>query len=268
MNRCTRLIASVTTLCVSLICFTSLSLSSSPAHAKRQVTTITKTQKVSRRTRRATSVKRSARRSSARRTAARRVSRQNRSRQNFLASRHHRRSSYRRHYQRSRGRSFGRSRRTVVRHRATRSGVTSSRAGFMHRTLFEVGGSTFAPLKGEVVSGLHLAIGSRLGPVAGVLETQFAQGEHGAELNDINAQLRIYLPLGHNAELYPMVAFGQSHLLSDQGTSHMDLGLGAQFNLTPNFALGARYSARVIAEQIGDVPSNGHNLTAQVALQF
>ena len=138
----------------------------------------------------------------------------------------------------------------------------------MHRTIFEVGGSTFSPLKGEAVSGLHLAIGSRIGPVAGVLETQFAQGEQSAELNDINAQLRIYLPLGHNAELYPMVAFGQSNLLSEQGTSHLDLGLGAQFNLTSNFAVGARYSARIIAEEIGGVPSNGHNLTAQVALQF
>ena len=138
----------------------------------------------------------------------------------------------------------------------------------MNRTILEVGGSMFSPLKGDAVSGLHVAIGSRLGPVAGVVETQFSQGELGAQLNDFNAQLRIYLPLGHNAELYPLFAIGQSDLLSDRSASHMDLGLGAQFNLTDHFAIGARYGARIIAEEVDGVPSNGHNLTAQVALRF
>ena len=115
---------------------------------------------------------------------------------------------------------------------------------------------------------MHLAMGSRMGPIAGLIETQFSQGELGAELNDLNAQLRIYLPLGNNAEIFPLIAIGQSDLLSDRSASHMDLGIGAQVNLNEHFAVGARYSARIIADEVEGVPSNGHNLTAQASIRF
>jgi hypothetical protein len=146
--------------------------------------------------------------------------------------------------------------------------VTSSRAGFTNSVLFEVGGSVFAPLQGEVSSGLHLALGSRLGPIGGVIETQFAQDQAGARLSDLNAQLRIYLPLGDNAELFPLIAVGESNIFSQRSSSHIDLGIGAQLNVTRHFAVGARYSARLIADEIDGDPTNGHNLTAQVAVRF
>ena len=288
MDTLSRLNTHILAICAVLIGFASLNLSDRSAHAAPQMTKTTTTKKVSRRTRRIkkskrqvtrrhstrstmrSSTRRSARRSTrskARRVAhrtSRRVERRNAPSQNFLASRHRRQRTYRR----SSTRSYGQSRRTVVRHRSTRPRVTSSHAGFMNQTVLEVGSSMFSPLKGEAISGLHVAVGSRIGPVGGVVETQFTQAENGAELSDLNAQLRIYLPLGRNTEIYPMVAFGQSDLLSDRSASHMDLGIGAQLNLTDHFAIGARYGARIIAEEIDGVPSNGHNLTAQVALRF
>jgi hypothetical protein len=134
--------------------------------------------------------------------------------------------------------------------------------------ILEFGGALFSPLQGNIVSGLQLAVGSRLGPVAGVIETQITQGEMGAKLSDLNAQLRVYLPLGHNTEIYPLVAVGQANLLGDLSSSHLDLGLGAQFNISENFGVGARYSARLISELVNGVPTNGHNLTAQMAFTF
>ena len=97
---------------------------------------------------------------------------------------------------------------------------------------------------------------------------QFAQSELGAQLHDINAQLRVYLPLGPNAEIYPLIAIGEAGPLGSSSASHFDLGIGAQLNVNRHLAVGARYSARLIAEEVNGAPANGHNLTAQVALRF
>jgi opacity protein-like surface antigen len=119
-----------------------------------------------------------------------------------------------------------------------------------------------------VTSGLQLAVGSRLGPIGGLIETQFAQDQEGARMSDLNAQLRIYLPLGDHAEVYPLLALGQANLLSSRSASHLDLGIGAQFNVNRHLAVGARYSARLIADKVNGDPTNGHNLTAQIAVRF
>ena len=126
----------------------------------------------------------------------------------------------------------------------------------------------FSPIQGEVTSGLQLAIGSRLGPVAGVLEAQFAEQETGAELQDVNAQLRVYLPVNPLVEMFPLVAIGQSNLGNDEGVSHLDLGIGAQLKLGEHLAIGGRYSARMISETSEGQPTNGHNLLAHVSLRF
>lgn len=139
----------------------------------------------------------------------------------------------------------------------------------MNDILLEVGGQVFSPIQGEISSGLQLALGSRLGPVAGVVEAQFAQEEKGsAELQDLNAQLRVYLPLSPFVEMYPMVAVGHSTLGGDEGSSHLDLGIGAQLKLGDHLAVGGRYSARIISETEGGKPTNGHNLLASVSLKF
>jgi len=99
------------------------------------------------------------------------------------------------------------------------------------------------------------------------VEAQFSQGQLGAELKDLNAQLRIYLPISPNVELFPMAAIGHSYD-GDEGRSHLDLGIGAQLNLTDHFAIGGRYSARMIAEENDGLPTNGHNLLAQASIRF
>ena len=126
----------------------------------------------------------------------------------------------------------------------------------------------FSPIQGQVSSGMHFGIGSRLGPVAGLVEAQFAQPELGTELKDLNAQLRIYLPINTNMEIFPMLALGQSYQNLDESSSHLDLGIGVQLNIGQNFAVGGRYSARMIAEEQDGMPMNGHNLLGQVSLRF
>lgn len=263
MNRSTprslsRPLSLLTTLALSLACLIGVDASQNEAEANRSVTTTTTTtKKVTRRANRS-SRRRAARKSVTRRSSARRAG-QSRA----VASRRYSRRGARRSYS-----SYGRSRRAVVRHHSTRRGVTSSSAGFTNRVLFEVGGSVFAPLQGEVSSGLHLALGSRIGPIGGVVEAQLAQDPAGARLSDLNAQLRIYLPLGDNAEVFPLIAIGESELLSSRSSSHLDLGIGAQLNVNQHLAVGARYSARLIAEEVNGVPANGHTLTGQVAVRF
>ena len=178
------------------------------------------------------------------------------------------RSKQHRHY-RSRSRSR---RQTTVRHRPyysqRHSSVSSGVAGFFNSTILELGGQIFTPLQGKVSSGAYLAIGSRLGPIAGVAEAQFVQNHHGAELRDLNAQLRIYLPLSPNAEIFPLIALGQSDLTLNSSASHIDLGIGTQLNLNQYFAIGGRYQARVIAEEVNGLPTNGHNFLAHLSIRF
>ena len=138
----------------------------------------------------------------------------------------------------------------------------------MNELFIEFGGQMFSPLQGEVSSGLQLAVGSRLGPIAGVLEAQFADQENGAELQDLNAQLRVYLPVSPFVEIFPMAAVGQSSLSADESASHLDLGIGAQLKLGNHIAVGGRYSARMISETSNEQPTNGHNLLAHVSLTF
>jgi hypothetical protein len=138
----------------------------------------------------------------------------------------------------------------------------------MNDVLLEVGGQVFSPIQGEVNSGLQLAVGSRLGQVAGVIEAQFADKEMGAELQDVNAQLRVYLPVSPFVEMYPLVAVGESNNGVAESSSHLDLGIGAQVKLGDHLAIGGRYSARVISETSEGSPTNGHNLLAHVSLTF
>ena len=81
----------------------------------------------------------------------------------------------------------------------------------MNQALVEFGGQIFSPIHGQVSSGMHFGVGRRLGPVAGVVEAQLAQHEMGTELKDLNAQLRIYLPINSNMEMFPMFALRQLH---------------------------------------------------------
>jgi hypothetical protein len=134
--------------------------------------------------------------------------------------------------------------------------------------MIEFGGQVFTPIDGTIHSGAYLAVGSRFGPLAGMLEAQFGQNSHGAELMDLNAQLRIYLPLNHQAEIFPILAIGQANLSDEDGASHIDLGIGAQFNLNHHLAVGGRYQARVIAEQVDGLPTNGHNFLAHLNIRF
>jgi hypothetical protein len=160
-------------------------------------------------------------------------------------------------------------RRRVVRRRTHRGSNSSSfRNGFLTDIVLEVGGSLFSPMQGQLLSGLQIAGGTRFGPIAGLVEMQLHQGELDARVSDLNAQLRVYLPLGVNTEIYPLLAVGESELFSAQSATHLDLGLGAQFNLSPHFAIGARYSARLLSESVDGRPTNGHNLAAQVSFRF
>jgi hypothetical protein len=185
-------------------------------------------------------------------------------------TRRHKRVVARRGYRNSGYRRSGTRRSTTVRHTPyyPRRRATSSSTGFINNTILEVGGHLFSPIKGKVNTGMHFGIGSRLGPVAGVIEAQLTQGQSGAELRDLNAQLRIYLPISSNVELFPMASIGHSYHGSQDGSSHLDLGIGAQLKLTSNLAIGGRYGARVIAEENNGLPTNGHDLLAQVSVKF
>ncbi len=242
-----------------LIMISLISLESQAKSSSESRTKVSRQKRVSQSSHKIRKLTRSSRQSRRRATSLQRRSRK----QQELARRGYRGSSYRRTSRRTR-------RHTTVRHRPYygRRTRTDSNSGVMNELVLEVGGHLFSPLQGDVNSGMHLAIGSRLGPVAGVLEAQFAQGEFGAELHDLNAQLRVYLPISPNVELFPLVAIGQSRVTAEEGASHLDLGIGAQLNLTDNFALGGRYSARMIAEDAQGVPTNGHNLLAQVSITF
>lgn len=258
-NPNTRRLLYILTLQALLAIFVFNLSSISSASAERRTTiTQTKTVKKStrRRTRKSSRRTRSARRKAVTRTSARHTDRA------IIAGRSRRSSSG--------GYRSSRRRRTVVHHRPIHRGssATSSQSGFMPDVLIEVGGAHFTPVEGEGYSGLQLAIGSRMGPVAGVIEAQMRQGFDGAELRDLNAQLRVYLPIGANAELFPLLGVGQSDLASVQSASHFDLGLGAQFKLSRHFAIGGRYSARVIADRVDGTPSNGHNLLAHMSISF
>lgn len=253
----------LTSLALSLACLIGPDAASEASAERRVTKTTTTTKTTTRRARRVSrSSKRRVARSSTRRAARsvnRRVARRSVRNRAIASRRYSRGSSYR---------SYRRSRPAVVRHRASRGSVTSSRSGFANRVLFEVGGSIFAPIQGELSSGLHLALGNRIGPIGGVVEAQLAQDQGGARLSDLNAQLRIYLPLGDNAELYPLIGIGEAETFSANSSSHLDLGIGAQLNVNRHLAVGARYSARLIAEEVNGAPANGHNLTAQVAVRF
>ena len=160
-------------------------------------------------------------------------------------------------------------RRAVVRHRPIHPRTrTSSRSGFLPDVLFEVGGTLFTPVEGDTYTGLQLAVGSRVGPLAGLVEAQVEQGSEGARFRDLNAQLRLYLPVSYLVEIFPVLAYGQSDLLTRQSASHLDLGLGAQINLSSHFSVGGRYSARLVADQVEGVPTNGHNLLAHLSFKF
>jgi hypothetical protein len=90
----------------------------------------------------------------------------------------------------------------------------------------------------------------------------------GAELFDLNAQLRAYLPVSPQVELFPLVLVGSSHLMQNQASGHLDLGVGAQLKLAPVIALGARYQARIMGGQNEMSSPTGHQLTAQLTLSF
>ena len=263
------------TLCLSLVALVISSLSilslnqaeARPNSYKSSVKRTTTRRSVKRRSVKRRSVKRrSAKRRSAKRRSTRRVrkstvSRNQSRRRSVQANRGSRRRSY--HSSRSRHR-------TVVRHRPyyPNRSLSSSQSGFMNQTLVELGGQIFSPIQGQVSSGMHFGIGRRLGPVAGLVEAQFAQHELGTELKDINAQLRIYLPINTNMEIFPVLALGQSYQNLDESSSHLDLGIGVQLNLGQNFAVGGRYSARMIAEEQDGMPMNGHNLLGQISFRF
>jgi hypothetical protein len=205
--------------------------------------------------------RRSVKRKSTQRVKQSSVSRNQSRRQRMHANRGYGHSSYR----------GSRSRhRTVVRHRPyyPNRSVSSSSSGFMNSTLVEFGGQVFSPIQGQMSSGMHFGIGRRLGPVAGLVEAQLAQNELGTELKDLNAQLRIYLPINSNMEIFPMFALGQSYNNLSESGSHLDLGIGVQLNLSRNFAIGGRYSARMIAEEQEGMPTNGHNLLGQISFRF
>ena len=258
------------TLCLSLVALVISSLSilslnqaeARPSSYKSSVKRTTTRRSVKRRSvKRRSAKRRSAKRRSTRRVRKSTVSRNQSRRRSVQANRGSRRRSY--HSSRSRHR-------TVVRHRPyyPNRSLSSSQSGFMNQTLVELGGQIFSPIQGQVSSGMHFGIGRRLGPVAGLVEAQFAQHELGTELKDINAQLRIYLPINTNMEIFPVLALGQSYQNLDESSSHLDLGIGVQLNLGQNFAVGGRYSARMIAEEQDGMPMNGHNLLGQISFRF
>ena len=220
------------------------------------VTRTTKHRSVKRRS----STRRRTRRSE-RRIRKSRVSRNRSIRRNLHAHRGSRRTNFRRSRTRHR---------TVVRHRPyyPNRTVSSSRLDFMNQTLVEFGGQIFSPIHGQVSSGMHFGVGRRLGPVAGVVEAQLAQHEMGTELKDLNAQLRIYLPINSNMEMFPMFALGNSYQGFEESSAHLDLGIGVQLNLSQNFAVGGRYTARMIAEEKDGIPMNGHNLLGHISFRF
>lgn len=248
------------TLCLSLVALVITSLSCLDIQQAEARSSSYKNS-VKRTTKRRSVKRRSVKRRSAKRRSTKRVRRSTASRKQRL----HANRRYRHSYSGSRSRH-----RTVVRHRPyyPNRSLSSSQSGFMNQTLVELGGQIFSPIQGRVSSGMHLGLGRRLGPVAGLVEAQFAQHELGTELKDLNAQLRIYLPINTNMEIFPLLALGQSYQNLDESSSHLDLGIGVQLNISQNFAIGGRYSARMIAEEKDGLPMNGHNLLGQLSFRF
>lgn len=121
---------------------------------------------------------------------------------------------------------------------------------------------------GVPLTGLSVGFGYRMMNLGVFGEAQFVQGPLGGELFDLNAQLRAYLPLAGQLELFPMVSLGASHLMQAERSDHLDIGVGAQLNLAPFMAVGARYQARVIGGQNNMSSPNGHQLTAQLSFSF
>jgi len=121
---------------------------------------------------------------------------------------------------------------------------------------------------GTSLTGMSLGLGYRLGALGVLGEAQLVQSTLGAELFDLNAQLRAYLPISHRVELFPLVLVGTSHLMQDQASGHLDLGVGAQLKLAPVIALGARYQARIMGGHNEMSSPTGHQLTAQLTLSF
>ena len=104
-------------------------------------------------------------------------------------------------------------------------------------------------------------------------ELKFDQEDVNSSLSDAKVQLRVYVPVTSKLEVFPTVGFGVAQVgskLTDEvaGVGHFDLGLGAQFNVTDHLGFGLRYSARVVSQEVRDVPSNGHDLIANFSLRF
>jgi len=144
------------------------------------------------------------------------------------------------------------------------------RAGFFLRSdkLLELGSLSYLPVSGTPLTALSIGFGARRHYIGSLVEAQLTQGPLGAELFDLNAQLRVYLPISSQLELFPLAAIGASHLMLEEGSAHLDVGVGAQFKLIDSIAIGARYQARVFGEQNAMSSMNGHQLSAQLSFRF
>ena len=240
-----------------LVSLPHLALSTSEAQAQtqphvRKVTKVAKKTNKRRKVRK--SIKRSHKRVKSRRT------RKSRARRHYTSVHRRHRAHHGHHH----------GRRTVVHHRPAYNNYDrhSSRRAISSLVQFELGLSTFVPIEGSIERSVAVGLGYKTGPLGIMFESQFAQNQAATEIKDINAQFRIYLPITNHIEIYPLVAVGQSNLFSERRAGHIDLGIGAQLNFNKHLAIGGRYSARMISNEVDDVPTNGHHLMINAALLF
>ena len=136
------------------------------------------------------------------------------------------------------------------------------------RRSFELGLSGFHSFGGASYDGYSMGLGVRATHTGLFFESQLTSDGEVSVLRDLNTQVRLYFPLSQATELYPLIGAGVADPGSRFSAGHLDLGVGVQVHIARSLTLSARYSARVIAENIGIESTTGQSIIGSLLLNF
>ena len=145
---------------------------------------------------------------------------------------------------------------------------TRNRNFWIPRRSFELGLSGFHSFGRSSYDGYSIGLGGRSAHTGLFFESQLTSDGEVSVLRDLNTQIRLYFPLSPATELYPLIGAGVADPGSRFSAGHLDLGIGFQVHIARSLTVSARYSTRIIAENIGIESTSGQSLVASVLLNF